>query len=154
MSSPTETLRVTRVIPAKKERVFRAWTNPDEVRRWWTIGEGWKAEFVEMDVRVGGKLRLGNRPRGGDLVLVTGEFLEVRPPDRLVYSWRFLPAAPEVNTITVDFREMGEKTEVTITHANSSREMAAGARDGWAYALSSLSTFLGVTGPPFGRKSK
>ena len=63
-----EVLRIKRVIPATKERLFQAWTQPEQLRRWWTIGEGWKAEFAEIDLRVGGKFRVGNKPRSGEPV--------------------------------------------------------------------------------------
>jgi uncharacterized protein YndB with AHSA1/START domain len=50
MENSTETLRIRRIIPATKETLFRAWTEPEQLKRWWTIGEGWKAEFAEIDL--------------------------------------------------------------------------------------------------------
>lgn len=138
----TETLRIRRVIPATKERLFRAWTEPSQVTRWWTIGEGWRAEFAEIDLRVGGKFKVGNRPRAGESVLISGEFLEVKPPDRLVYKWRFGPASPVESVITVEFNEAGDQTEVLITHENSPKEMGPGAVAGWEAVLAGLARFV------------
>ena len=142
-----KTFRVRRIIPVKKERLFRAWTEPEQVTRWWTIGEGWRAEFAEIDLRVGGVFTVGNRPRSGEPVLITGKFLEVEPPDRLVYTWRFGPANPEENVITVEFRELGEETEIVVTHEQASKAMLAGAVAGWEAALESLKTYSSLTAP-------
>ena len=138
----SETLRVSRIVAAPKERVFRAWTEPSQVTKWWTIGEGWKTPFAEIDLRVGGKFSLGNRPAGGELVLITGEFLVVEPPDRLVYTWRFPGAEPAENRITVEFRGLGAQTEVVVTHEQASKEMAEGAALGWKAALEGLGSFV------------
>lgn len=142
LENSTETLRIRRIIPATKETLFRAWTEPEQLKRWWTIGEGWRAEFAEIDLRVGGKFRVGNKPRVGETVLLTGEFLEVEPPNRLVYSWQFGQANSEPGIITVEFKEMGHQTEVSITHERSAREMAPSAVAGWESALESLERFL------------
>lgn len=139
----TETLRIRRIIPATKERLFRAWTEPEQVTRWWTIGEGWRAEFAEIDLRVGGRFKVRNRPRAGEPILITGEFLEVEPPDKLVYTWRFEPTNSEESVITVEFNEMGDQTEVSITHERLSREMGPSAAAGWESALESLAQFIG-----------
>ena len=138
----TETLRVRKIVPAAKERVFRAWTDPAQLKRWWSIGEGWKTSFAEVDLKVGGKFSLENQPPGGDNVMITGEFLSVEPPDRLVYTWRFPGARPEEGIITVEFKELGGRTEVVVTHERSSRAMSPGAIAGWKAALESLASFL------------
>jgi uncharacterized protein YndB with AHSA1/START domain len=137
-----ETLRIKRVIPARKERLFRAWTQPEELRKWWTIGEGWRAEFAEIDLRVGGKFKIGNMPRRGELVPLSGEFLEIEPPDRLVYTWRFGLTNPSQSIITVEFRDVGDKTEVSITHERSPKDMGPAAVAGWESILEGLKSFL------------
>jgi len=138
-----EVLRIKRVIPATKERLFQAWTQPEQLRRWWTIGEGWRAEFAEVDLRVGGKFRVGNKPRSGESVLLTGEFLEIEPPDRLVYTWQFGLTNPGQSLITVEFKEMGGATEVSITHEHSPRDMGPGAVAGWEAILEGLNSYVG-----------
>lgn len=136
-------MRIRRIIPATKERVFRAWTEPAQLKRWWSIGEGWRTLFAEIDLRVGGKFALGNKPPDADMLLITGEFLVVDPPDKLAYTWRFQGTNPEENIITVEFHGRGEKTEVVVTHEQSSKEMGPSALAGWRAALESLCLFLG-----------
>jgi uncharacterized protein YndB with AHSA1/START domain len=143
-SQPTETIRVRKLVPAPKERVFRAWTDPSEVKRWWNIGEGWKTSFVDMDLRVGGRFKVGNQPAAGDVLLITGEFLVVQPPDKLVYTWRFEAPKPEDSVVTVEFRGLGDETEVFLTHEHSSKEMGPSAVAGWNSALQSLASLLGT----------
>jgi uncharacterized protein YndB with AHSA1/START domain len=138
----TETLTVTRVVPAPRNRVFRAWTVPSELKKWWTIGEGWKTSSAEIDLRVGGTFSIGNEPLGGGAVVISGKFLVVEPPRKLVYTWLFPGSTPEASTITVEFRDLGPQTEVVVTHAGASKEMLLGAIAGWEAALAGLLLFL------------
>ena len=88
MESSTEKIRVTRIIRATKERVFRAWTDPSQLKSWWSLGEGWNTLSAEVDLRVGGKISFGNQPTGGGIMLISGEFLAIEPPDRLAaFEW-------------------------------------------------------------------
>ena len=141
----SETIRVRRVVPARKERVFRAWTEPSQMKRWWTIGEGWKTSFVDVDLRVGGRFTVGNEPAGGSPLLITGEFLVVQPPDKLVYRWLFHTPTPEESLVTVEFNDLGSSTEIVITHEGMSKDMGPSAIAGWSTALSGLASLLDQT---------
>ncbi len=140
--NPDRTFTVARVVPAPRERVFRAWTRPAELKKWWSIGEGWKTQSAEVDLRVGGKFSLVNEPLGGGAVTVAGEFLAVEPPQKLVYTWRFPDIGPKASTITVEFKDLVAQTEVVVTHAQASQEMIPGAIEGWEAALAGLLIFL------------
>jgi uncharacterized protein YndB with AHSA1/START domain len=142
-SGHTETIRVRKVVPAPKERVFRAWTEPSQVKRWWTIGDGWKTSSVDVDLRVGGRFTVRNEQAGGDPLLITGEFVVVQPPDKLVYTWRFQLPKPEDTLVTVEFRGLGDATEVFVTHEHSSKDMGPSAVAGWNAALEGLASLLG-----------
>ena|SRR5579862_4213506 len=136
-----EQIRISRVVNASKARAFEAWTESSQVRRWWRIGEGWTTPSAEIDLRVGGKISLGNQPSGGGLVVVTGEFLQIDPPDKLVYTLHFPGALPEESTVTVEFNELGDQTEIVITQ-EMSQAMVESAVDGWNTALDCLSKLL------------
>ena len=142
-NSPHETLEVSRVFAATKERVFRAWTSPEELKKWWRPGEGWTTPVAEVDLRVGGKFSLGAKPPVGDLHLVRGEFQEVIPPDKLVYTWQVEGSGPERSIVTVEFRADGERTRVRIIHEMLTEKSAATSRIGWDGVLSSLQRVLG-----------
>jgi uncharacterized protein YndB with AHSA1/START domain len=141
--SPGETLTVTRTVPAQRKRVFRAWTRPAELKKWWSIGEGWKTSSAKVDLRVGGKFSIGNEPPGGGAVVITGEFLVVEPPSKLVYTWIFPGNTTEESMITVEFRDLGKQTEVVVTHAKASKAMLLEAIEGWDTALAGLEVYLG-----------
>lgn len=59
-----DTVRITRIIDAPREDVFRAWTEPDEIRRWWGPGE-FTCPEAEVDLRPGGEYRLAMQPTEG-----------------------------------------------------------------------------------------
>jgi len=69
--------------------LFRAWTHADALRQWWCPA-GWAAGEVEIDLRTGGAYRIEMRRTGADGagVSVSGRFLQVKPPERLVFTWR------------------------------------------------------------------
>jgi len=83
------TLRLTRAVPAPRDAVFRAWTDPEALRRWWAPAEGMSLPAAEVDLRPGGRYRFTMRNAKGEEFHLTGVYREVRPPERLVYTWRW-----------------------------------------------------------------
>ncbi len=132
-------LTLGRLIAAPRSDVFRAWTEPELLARWW-----WPARFrttYEVDLRPGGRwrFRTDDLPDLGVLT-VGGAFLEVRASERLVYTWVWEEGAAEGETlVTVEFRDRGDQTEVHVTHE---RFADGRARDehvqGWADCLERL----------------
>ena len=84
---PETTLRLTRTFAAPRKKIFRAWTEPEALKKWWGP-EGYATPLAEVDLRVGGRYRLGMRklPKG-DLFYLVGTYREVQPPEKLVYTW-------------------------------------------------------------------
>ncbi len=116
-ASAANTLRITRTFAAPREKVFRAWTDPNELKKWWGP-VGYASPTAEMDLRVGGKYRLGMRrlPEGDSFYLI-GIYREVRPPEKLVYTWRWESEPERGETlVTVEFRARSSSTEVVVTH--------------------------------------
>jgi uncharacterized protein YndB with AHSA1/START domain len=130
--------RLSRRLQASREAVFNAWTDAQALRQWW-CPEGWRMTEVKMDLRVNGSFRLGmQRIAGGIPVYVGGIFLEVRPPERLVYTWRWENAfagMPETRII-VEFKDLGPITELVLTHENLPEiPICLQHRSGWLTAL-------------------
>ncbi|MGA2663469.1 MAG: SRPBCC family protein [Nitrososphaerales archaeon] len=142
-----DSLRVSKVVPGRKERVFSAWTDPAKLKKWWTIGEGWTTSFAEVDLKVGGRFSLGNEQAGGAKLVITGEFLVVEPNDRLVYTWRFPGEPPQQSVVTVEFKGMGDATEVVVTHEQAMKIMGPEAVAGWNAILRSLALWSSRAGP-------
>ena len=119
------TLRVSRTLAAPRELVFKAWTTPDNLKRWWGIGADYSTPIAEVDLRVGGKYRLGMQSPDSDQPFVVGGiYREVRPPEKLVYTWTWEHQGehkdpdftPAKTLVTVEFRDLGDRTEVVLTH--------------------------------------
>lgn len=137
------TVRVARRIPAPRTRVFHAWTDADAIRRWWVPFEGYSVPAAEVDLREGGSYRITMQSAQGDVFALRGTYREVRPPERLVYTWRWEGTrdAQEVGetVVTVEFRELGDATEVVLTHAGFPGARARdGHRTGWSGVLDHL----------------
>src|SRR5258708_17334250 len=86
-ASGTITLLVRRTIPATPARLFAAWTEAEQLREWWGPA-GVACIGAEVDLRVGGRYRVGNQFPDGTVLWIAGEFEVVQPPHRLTYTWR------------------------------------------------------------------
>ena len=99
---------VTRLFDAPRALVFEAWTKAEHVARWWDPS-GVPLAVCEIDLRPGGAFRWVNRaPDGGEGHSFTGNYREIVPPERLVFS-------DLLGTGTLVFTEEGKKTKLTIT---------------------------------------
>ena len=79
---------ITRAFDAPPDLVYKAWTTPELVERWWAGRRG-KTTSVELDLRVGGRWRYVLTANGGFEVAFNGEYLEIVPEERLVYTELF-----------------------------------------------------------------
>jgi uncharacterized protein YndB with AHSA1/START domain len=110
-----EEIRLTRLFDAPRRLVFEAMTKPEHVRRWWgQLGEGYSVPECEIDLRVGGKWRFVNRHPKGEAALY-GEYREIVPPSRLVFTEIYEPYPDGVSVVTAEFTEEGGKTRLTAT---------------------------------------
>jgi uncharacterized protein YndB with AHSA1/START domain len=109
------TLEVRRTIAAPRERVFRAWTRPEEVKKWAAPGQ-MLVPVAEVDLRVGGRFKIEMQSPNGALHVAVGEYREVTPPRRLVYTWDWEDKSVRGSMVTVEFVERGKSTEVILRH--------------------------------------
>jgi glutathione S-transferase len=132
-----------RTIRAKVERVFDAWTQPEQLRTWWGPRPVTCSD-AEVDLRVGGQFRIVNALPDGSTVTIHGEFLVVEPPHKLVYTWRMEDGAFESSLVTVTFAPRGEGTEVVVVHADIPAEPVRDSHeDGWRGCLDGLERHFG-----------
>lgn len=134
------TLTVARRIRASPERIFRAWTEPAELRRWWRMEDpGWAFSFAEVDLRVGGSYRLAMAGPDGRTHVAAGVYREVAPPVRLAFTWDWEAPTDRVGDtlVTVDLLDAGDgTTSVVITHSRFARaDRLAGHERGWKQLL-------------------
>jgi uncharacterized protein YndB with AHSA1/START domain len=138
-------LRLSRRFNAPRERVFEAWTNKDVLRKWWAAQPSWDTPVAEVDARPGGSYRLAMRdPESGETHTLVGEYREVTPPERLVYTWTWesnvdAMSGSENTLVEVDFREDGDATEVVVTHSGfATPELRDMHTHGWNGCLDNL----------------
>ena len=115
-----EQILITREFDAPPELVFRAWTTPELVERWWHAKRG-KVTLVEIDLRVGGSWRQVMVADGGLEVGFHGEYREIVPNERIVSTEVFegAPDAESVNTLTLE--EVDGRTRMTLLVQHDSR---------------------------------
>jgi uncharacterized protein YndB with AHSA1/START domain len=139
-ASPTNSVRLSQRIRASQERLFRAWTNPEELVHWWRMeGDGWAFAGADVDLVVGGKYRLAMTDPDGTLHAAYGVYREIDRPTRLAFTWEWENKASKLGDtlVTVEFRKIDDElTEVVLTHegfADAAR--MAGHDKGWAQLL-------------------
>ena len=140
MSTKTGTsLRVSRVINAAPEAVFRAWTEPEQLKRW-SSPEGTKLEDAQVDLKVGGAYRLRMNTENG-VVTAYGVYKRIERPSRLEYTWDWEGDDQSIGEtlVTVLFKDLGGKTEVVITHERfPNAESKDGHEQGWTSCINRL----------------
>jgi len=118
-SAGDQQVLITHVVDAPRERVFRAWTDPDEVAAWYGPEQmEIPREQVHIDLRVGGRWEVTMVPRGRGTGFAIGyEILELVEPELLVLRSDPKPeqGMPEPTEVRVEFHDHGEKTRITLT---------------------------------------
>ena len=112
-------LVITRIFDAPRHLLFRAWTEPDRVARWWGP-QGFVTTYCNMDIRPGGTFRVCMRSPAGAEYRKQGVYREVVEPERLVFTfaWEDAEGKPGHQTlVTVTFAERGDTTELTLRQA-------------------------------------
>jgi uncharacterized protein YndB with AHSA1/START domain len=111
---------IKRRIAAPRERVFQAWTDAEQLQRWFFPSvDGDAVPQAEVDLRVGGRYRITmHAPDGNITAMVGGTYHEVHPPEKLVFSWVWEAPEPEASEtlVTVELHEVQGETEIIVTH--------------------------------------
>ena len=150
-------VRLERVMPAPPREVYRAWLDPDLLRRWLAPG-GITVRRAEVEARVGGHFRIWHVKSGADIGGFECEIVELVPDERIVFRWGFV--GPErtagavfdsVLTITLHAARRGA-TRLTLIHerlddlAAAMPHIADSVQVGWELVLEKLAVTLGATG--------
>lgn len=126
---------VKRVIKADPERVFEAFTKPEIMNQWFYGMEEGTAE-VSNTLEVGGGFSINMRSGDGTEYMHTGEYREIVPHEKLVFTWNSNFAKDTV--VTVSFRPVPDGTEVTIVHELLTVSEREPHRRGWTVCLGNL----------------
>lgn len=138
-------LVVRRTINASPQRLFEAWTQPEQLQGWWGPKSA-RCAKVELDLRVGGSYRITHEFDDGRTVWIEGEFHVINPPHKLMYTWRVRPSPvdpsdPEM--VTVRFEPKGDGAEVIVVHERIQGEPIKETHaQGWDDCLDGLVAWL------------
>lgn len=138
-------VRLRRALDGSCPAVFRELTDPRELARWWGP-DGFTIPSVESDLRPGGAYRIAMRPPEGELFYLVGEFLEVEPPERLAYTFRWEEPDPEdrETVVTLSLHDIdAARSELILDQGDfASERRRALHEEGWSQGLGKLGELL------------
>jgi uncharacterized protein YndB with AHSA1/START domain len=151
MTVEGETLAIERTFEAPAARVFEAWTSEEVLRRWFHANAAWDTPLAEVDLRVGGAVRVVMRDPAEDREIGGGgHYTEIDPPRRLAFTWVWDEDGRET-LIELDFAETDGLTTVRLTHSGLLDVAAVRDHDdGWVKCLANLERALASAGGPAG----
>jgi uncharacterized protein YndB with AHSA1/START domain len=125
-------LRVERTFDAPADEVFDAWTSAEVMRRWFHCAPDWETPQAEVDLRVGGAVRIVMRRPDGREAGAQGEYRLIERPHRLVMTWTFDDDPTNQQLIELSFSEAGGSTTVVMVNSGISTDARRDAQDwGW-----------------------
>ena len=137
-------LHLEKVLRAPTERVFAACTEPEKLAEWWGP-TGFTAPSVDLDVRNGGRYRIRMVPPEGEAFHLRGEFHEVEPPRRLVYTFEWEEPDPDdqETVVTLSFLDHTEGTKIVLDQGPFATEARRALHEaGWTESLERLERSL------------
>jgi uncharacterized protein YndB with AHSA1/START domain len=135
---PNTTLVLRRTFTASRQRVFRAWITPRALEHW-LRPRGMSMTVRSLDARVGGSFCF-DLEDGNSMI---GIYLQIVPPEKLVYTWCDGAGQGRETIVTLDFLDQGPVTEIVLTHEGlSTPERRTLAEGGWPSLLDALASVL------------
>ena len=144
-AAPTS-LRITRTFAAPREKVFQAWTDPQALAKWFAPSADFQTRIPKFELRVGGAYRI-EMQLGDKNNIVVGTYREIRPPQRLVFTWKWETASTGGDAgdtlVTLEFAERGGQTDLVLIHERFASAEARDAHDkGWVGCLDRLGKYV------------
>ena len=137
--APGYVVRIERTFPAPAEAVFDAWTSAEVMRRWFHAGSDWDTPEADVDLRVGGTVRIVMRRPDGARAAAHGEYRVIDRPRRLVMVWTFDDIPSNTQLIELTFSESGGATTVLMINSGIvTSERREDQRVGWQECLNEL----------------
>lgn len=138
-----QVVRIERTFDAPAEDVFDAWTSEEVISRWFKPKQGWREAEAEVDLRVGGTVRVVMRTPDGEPVRAGGEYTLIERPHRLAFTWTFEDDPSNQQMIELEFTERDGATTVLFTNSDiSGAERRDSQYEGWSTCLDEMGRVL------------
>jgi uncharacterized protein YndB with AHSA1/START domain len=139
----SQVVRIERTFAAPAGEVFDAWTSPEVMRRWFHVAADWDTPTAEVDLRVGGEVRIVMRKPDGTESEMHGEYKLIERPRRLVMAWTFEDEPSNEQLIELTFSESEGSTTVLMVNSGISTDERRESQDeGWNGCLDELARVL------------
>jgi uncharacterized protein YndB with AHSA1/START domain len=136
-------LAIERTYDASPQEVWQAWTDPQALMRWFGPEDTGSMLGADLDVREGGRYRIRFTTTDGEHHEVGGEYREVQPPHKLVFTWSWRSTPERESLVTLLFQPAGAGTHLVFRHERFFDEAARqGHARGWAGAFGKLDRYL------------
>jgi uncharacterized protein YndB with AHSA1/START domain len=136
-------VRLERTFEASAEDVFDAWTSEEVIGRWFKPKEGWREASAEVDLRVGGTIRVVMHGPDGEPVGARGEYRLIERPRRLAFTWTFDDYPDNKQLIELEFTESEGRTTVVFVNSEiSDEERRESQYDGWQTCFDEMQRVL------------
>lgn len=128
-------------------RLYQAWITTEDLKQWWKPSEN-KLVKVDQQVQEGGDIRYGFEGQNGQTsLIITGKYSEVKPDEKLVYSWNWDVSADGVSKsdhqLNISFLANGDQSKIKVEQDNfENEESVTPHKEGWVKALDALDNFL------------
>jgi uncharacterized protein YndB with AHSA1/START domain len=137
-------LELTWTLDASPERIFKAFIDPAGLVEWWGPS-GFTTPEIEIDPKIGGSYRFAMQPPDGELFHLTGEFVDVDPPTRLSYSFRWEEPDPDdrETVVRLSLDAVADRTRLSLWQGVFATEARLALhQNGWTESLQRLSDYL------------
>jgi uncharacterized protein YndB with AHSA1/START domain len=143
-----KTLLIERTFQASAQRVFDAWTNEEVMRRWFHGEHDWETTEAQVDLRLGGAVRVVMRDPHKDVEHGGGgRYTEIDPPNRLAFTWTWDDDEDRETLLELDFEEAEGVTTVRLTHSGlRDQESVLSHEGGWSNCFDNLEGALEAIG--------
>ncbi|UTW51310.1 SRPBCC domain-containing protein [bacterium SCSIO 12827] len=145
LDTPRTTLLLTRTFAAPRALLFKLWTQPEHIVRWWGCAEAGDVDFTN-DLRVGGEFTAVMQLSNGHTHRITGVYCKIEEPARLVFTWSWENTdgfQGGETLVTVTFADKDGQTELTLRHESFTQEDHRDAHgEGWGASLDRLGGYL------------
>ncbi len=139
---PDDTVRISWIFNATKLAVWNAWTNPDTMKLWFGSDPNGKGISAKVDLREGGEYEVTFQNSDGSEYTCFGEYMEVRPLEKLAFTWAWRNRPEKVELVSLIFIERLNATEMLFEHKAIDEGTSHDYENGWNRTFTKLESLI------------